>query len=87
MFISPKINKNCNIEYGPRNNNSDCANTSLLLRSENRVDSTSSSSVTITLPEFPQRHSLQNQFCFIITASDDVSTVQVAGTFNAGTST
>lgn len=54
------------------------------MRSENRNNYTGLPSVTIKLPEFPQRHSLQNQLCFIITAGDAISTVQVAGTFNAG---
>ena len=76
--------KVCSIAYGPGNPHSDCTNSSLNVRSESRVNGTGSPSVAIKLPEFPQRHSLQNQLCFIITASDEVSTVQVAGTFNAG---
>ena len=81
-FLSPNINqKVCGIVYGPGNNHSDCANTSLNMRSEN---GTGLSSVAIKLLEFPQHHLPQNRFCFMITASDGVFTMQVAGTFNAG---
>lgn len=88
IFLSPsRRQKECSIVYGPGNHHNDCTNSSgLTVRSEHRNNhSTSSPSVAIKLPEFPQHHSLQNQLCFIVTASDEVTTVQVAGTFNGGT--
>ena len=85
-FPAQKISqKVCSIAYGAGNPHGDCTNSSLNVTSESRNNNrTGLPSVAINLPEFPQRHSLQNQLCFIITASDEVSTVQVAGTFNAG---
>ena len=85
MFLSLNTRqKECSIIYGPGNHHSDCMNSSLTERSENRNNNRDTSSVAIQLLEFPQRHSPQNKLCFVITASDEVTTVQVAGTFNGG---
>ena len=73
--------KVCTIVYGIGDHYSDCTNSSLTVR---RKGSGSLPDVTIKLPEFPKHHSQQNHFCFIITAVDETSTVQVAGTFNPG---
>ena len=75
--------KVCTIAYGIGDHYSDCTNSSLTVRKES---SASLPDVTIKLLEFPKHHSQQNHFCFIITAVDETSTVQVAGTlsFNPG---
>ena len=80
FLMDSTAEQRCSIVYGPR---LQCANASL--RSEGtRHDNLTSDSVRITLPSLPRHQSVDNNFCFIITASDGTTTVNIKGTFNAG---
>ena len=71
----------CSVVYGPR---LQCVNATLRSEGTRHDDNLISDSVRINLPSLPRHQSVDNNFCFIITASDGLNTVKVEGSFNAG---